>query len=373
MRVLVCPDKFRGTLGAASAAQAIATGWRRIRPNDELDLAPMADGGEGTAEALVGERGRWITSIVRGPLGDPVDASFAMTADGTAVVESARASGSALVSGSRRDPRRTSTVGTGELILRALEEGPGTVLVCLGGSATNDGGVGMATALGGRFLDAAGAPVAPGGAGLVSLSRIDLTGLDHRLARTTVVGLVDVRNPLTGPNGASVVFAPQKGASEDDVWLLDRALTHLAAVTARDVGIAPTDEPGAGAAGGLGFGLVAFVGARLREGAAAVAEVLDLEGRVARADIVVTGEGRLDATSIDGKVVGHVLGLTRSTGVATAVLAGRVDLDREDERVAHVEVRSLVEAFGPDVAMGDARSSLVEVAASLARTIGTAP
>lgn len=373
MRVLVCPDKFRGTLGAQAATDAIATGWRRVRPADELDLAPMADGGEGTAEALVGEHGRWVRTTVEGPLGDPVEATIGITSDGAAVVESARASGVALLAESRRDPRRTGTSGTGQLMRCALDEGATTILVCLGGSATNDGGTGMATALGARFLGADGAPLAPGGAALTTLARIDLTGLDPRIPRTRVVGLADVRIPLTGPNGASAVFGPQKGASPDDVWLLERALVHLAAVTERDLGSSPADEPGAGAAGGLGFGLLAFVGGRLRPGAVAVAEALGLERRVAEADLVITGEGTFDATSLEGKVVGHVLDLARTAGAPAAVLAGRNDLADDDRSTARVTVRSLVEAVGSRAALEDPRTSLAALAASLAGSIEAAP
>jgi glycerate kinase len=367
MRVLVCPDKFRGTLGAAAAAEAIATGWRRIRPDDEIDLAPMADGGEGTAEALVGDDGRWVRATVEGPLGDPVEAALAIAADGTAVVESARASGLAVLAGSRRDPRRTSTSGTGRLLAHALDEGATTVLVCLGGSATNDGGTGMAAALGARFLDGGGAPLAPGGAALLSLARIDLTGLDPRLAHTRIVGLADVTNPLTGPNGASAVFGPQKGASPDDVWLLDRALVHLAAVTEHDLGASPADEPGAGAAGGLGFGLVAFLGARLRPGAVAVAEAVGLDERIAAADLVITGEGAFDATSLGGKVVGHVLASARTAGVPAAILAGRADhVGANAGTGERVEVRTLADEVGTETATGEPWTSLVRVAAALA-------
>lgn len=362
MRVLVCPDKFRGTLGAAGVAEAIATGWHRARPDDELDLAPMADGGEGSADALIGDGGRWVSCTVRGPLGDPIDAAFALRRDGVAVIESARASGFALLSDARRDPRRTTTEGTGDLMRRALDEGASQLLVCLGGSATNDGGTGMAVALGARFLDSAGDPLSPGGAALLDLASIDLTGLDRRLATTRVVALADVRNPLTGPQGASAVFGPQKGASGDDVWVLDRALAHLAAVTWRDVGISPADEPGAGAAGGLGFGLLAFTGARLRPGAAAVAEAIELERRVREADLVITGEGSFDATSLQGKVVGYVLDLGRTAGTPVRVVAGRVDGYRTG-------VVSVADEVGLEAAMTQTRGSLVRVAASLAERV----
>lgn len=365
MRVLVCPDKFRGTLGAAAVADAIGAGWRRERPDDEIDIAPMADGGEGTAEALVGARGRWVSATVSGPRGDDIEARFALLSDGTAVIESARASGIGLLAHGRRDPRRTTTLGTGQLIGAALDEGAQEVLVCLGGSGTNDGGTGMATGLGARFLDATGTPLAPGGAALLDLATIDLTRLDPRIARTRVVGLADVENPLTGPQGASVVFGPQKGASEEDVWVLDQALAHLAAVTARDVGVSPVDEPGAGAAGGLGFGLMAYLGAHLRQGAAAVADAVGLERRIEEADLVITGEGAFDATSLQGKVVGHVVTLAERARVPVKVLCGR-----RGEGGDGVDAVALVDEVGLEAAMGDPRASLRTVSAALAANAG---
>ena len=367
MRVLVCPDKFRGSLEAAAAAEAFAAGWRRTRPDDELDLAPMADGGEGTAEALTGPDARWIVASVAGPLGDPVEARFALLPDGTAVVGSARAAGMTMLAPSRRDPRRTTTRGVGELMRAALDEGSRRLLVCLGGSATNDGGIGMASALGARFLDARGASIGPGGAAALDLATIDITHLDPRLARTEIVGLADVRNPLTGPEGASAMFGPQKGATEDDVWLLDQALGHLAAVTARDLGVSPATEPGAGAAGGLGFGLLAFLGGRLRPGATAVADAIGLERRLRLADLVVTGEGAFDGTSLEGKVVGHVVEVARLAGVPVVVVCGRADA-----RVDGLEVHALADEVGVEASVQEPRASLMTVASSLAASRGGA-
>ncbi|MBI3648399.1 MAG: glycerate kinase, partial [Actinobacteria bacterium] len=256
MRVLVAPDKFRGTLSAAQAARAFETGWLRVRPDDQVEVVPMADGGEGTLDALVEALGgQTLRERVTGPLGDPVEAPFGLvrTAEGVlAVVEMARASGLALVSEGRRDPLRATTRGTGELIRAALARSPVRVIVCIGGSATNDGGSGMAAALGARLLNAQEVPIHPGGAGLLELARIDVTGMDRSVRGTAFTVASDVDNPLTGPRGASRVYGPQKGASEDDVLLLDRALGHLAAVVHRDLGVDLRDAPGAGAAGGLG-------------------------------------------------------------------------------------------------------------------------
>ncbi|MGZ5326793.1 MAG: glycerate kinase [Actinomycetota bacterium] len=365
MRVLVAPDKFRGTLTARQAAEAIETGWRRARPDDDVDLVPMADGGEGTLDALVdAQGGRLVATTATGPLGDPVDAAFGIveTADGlTGVVESARASGLALLGEGRRDPLRTTTRGTGELILAALSAGARRVVVCLGGSATNDGGVGMAAALGIRFLDVHGRDVADGGAALLDLARIDGRGQHPAVAGATFLGATDVENPLCGPAGASHVYGPQKGASPDDVFLLDRALAHLAAVVHHDLGIALKDEPGAGAAGGLGFGLLAFCGARLRRGVDVVMEAVDLDGRMEGATLVITGEGSLDTQSLYGKVPAGVIRLARLHSVPVAVLCGRSEVTPDG-----VTVRSLVDRVGEDAALGDARRSLEVLASELA-------
>ena len=365
MRVLVAPDKFRGTLTARQAAEAIETGWRRARPDDLMVLVPMADGGEGTLDALVdAQGGRIVAARVTGPLGDPVDAAFGMveTADGpTGVVESARASGLALLGGARRDPLRTTTRGTGELILAALGSGARRVVVCLGGSATNDGGVGMAAALGIRFLDPKGRAIADGGAALLDLARIDQRDLHPAVAVASFLGATDVDNPLCGPSGASHVYGPQKGASPDDVFLLDRALAHLAAVVHHDLGIALKDEPGAGAAGGLGFGLLAFCGARLRRGVDVVMDAVDLGGRMQGADLVITGEGSLDVQSLHGKVPAGVIRLAALLSVPVAVLCGRSDVTPEG-----VTVRSLVDRVGEEAAVNEARRSLELLASELA-------
>jgi glycerate kinase len=370
MRVLIAPDKFRGTLTAAQAARAIASGWRRARPGDGVVEVPMADGGEGTLDAMVealgGERRR---ANVHGPLGDPVDAEYGIVTGPsgvTAVVEMARASGLGLIGEARRDPKRTSTRGTGELIRAALGHGPAEVIVCIGGSATNDGGAGLAQALGVRLLNSDGGEIGPGGASLLDLARIDASGLEPSVNRTRVFVARDVDNPLTGPQGSSVVFGPQKGATGDDVLLLDRALGHLAAVIFRDLGLDIRDLAGGGAAGGLGAGLVAFLGAHLRPGIELVMDAVGLGRRLAAADLVVTGEGALDQQSLHGKVPDGVIGAARASGVPAIVLCGRAEARPPD-----VPVFELVDRFGEDRAMTDARAALEdlaeEVAASLPR------
>jgi len=370
MRVLIAPDKFRGTLTAAQAAAAIAAGWRRARPADHLEAVPLADGGEGTMQTLVaalgGER---RTARVSGPLGEPVDAAFGIVVSQgrrSGVVEMALASGLELVSEGRRDPLRATTRGTGELIRAAVRAGATEVLVCLGGSATTDGGAGAAQALGVRLLDAAGGAIPPGGLGLLELVRIDAGGLDSALRRVRVHAACDVDSPLTGPHGAARVFGPQKGAGSEEVLLLDRALAHLAAVVHRDLGVDVRAMPGGGAAGGLGAGLAAFLGGRLRPGVELVMEAVGLMPLLEACDVVVTGEGAFDASSLRGKVAGGVLAAAHAVGARPIVLCGRADVVDDG-----VEVWNLVERFGPERAFADARLALEGLAAEVAEGLSS--
>jgi glycerate 2-kinase len=367
MRVLVAPDKFRGTLSAKDAADAIATGWRRADRGAEIETVPMADGGEGTLDAMVAALGGDVfTETVTGPLGDPTSAQYAVVrgADGPlAVVEMARASGLPLVAPSRRDPMRTTTRGTGELILAACRRGVRRVLVCIGGSATNDGGAGMAQAVGIRLLDANGREVRPGGAALRDLLRIDMSGLDPAVAAADVVVASDVDNPLVGPRGASAVYGPQKGASAADVDALDAALRHFAAVIHRDLGVDVREMPGAGAAGGLGAGLIAFLGARLRRGIDVVMEAVRLAERMQGRDVVVTGEGSFDEQSLRGKVPAGVLSLAEAHRVPALVVCGVASVAPPG-----VRVWSLVERFGEERALADARPALTDLAEDVAAT-----
>jgi glycerate kinase len=369
VRVLVAPDKFKGTLTAAEAAEAIGAGWRRTDPGADIDRLPLADGGEGTLDALVaalgGERRRMTVS---GPRGDPVEAEFGLVATPEGplgVVEMARASGLQLLVGSRRDPTRTTTRGTGELIAAACREGAGQVLVCIGGSATNDAGAGMAQAVGIRLLDTGGRDLAPGGAALLALARVDMGELDPAVKRARFVVATDVDNPLVGPQGASAVYGPQKGASPEVVALLDRALGHFAAVVHRDLGLDVRDTPGAGAAGGLGAGLVAFLGAKLRPGVEVVMEAVHLRERLEGSDVAVTGEGAFDGQSLRGKVPAGVLGLAGELGVPSLVLCGRAEIRPEG-----AVVFSLAERFGPDQAMARPRELLEQLAAEAAEFFG---
>jgi glycerate kinase len=368
VRVLIAPDKFRGTLTAAQASRAIAVGWARSRPDDDLETVPMADGGEGTLEAMVDAlSGQTIRRTVTGPLGDPVDAGFGVVEEGgspAAVIEMARASGLALLDPSRRDPKKTTTYGTGELILAALEHRPSRVILCIGGSATNDGGAGMAQALGARLLDRSGSPVGPGGAQLLRLDRIDIQPLSPLVKGVRFSVASDVDNPLNGPKGASAVYGPQKGATEEDVELLDRALKRLAAVVERDLGLDLRDAPGAGAAGGLGFGSMAFLGAEVRPGVEVVMDAVGLRELMRTADVVITGEGKLDEQSLHGKTPSGVLAGAREAGVRSIVLCGRAEVEPDG-----TSTYSLVGRFGAERALGDARRALEDLSEEVARSV----
>ena len=362
MRVLVAPDKFKGTLTAPAAASAIASGWRRADPSADPDEVPLADGGEGTLDALVAAGGGVLHRVaVAGPLGDPIEAEFGILegrGGAVGVVEMARASGLALLAPERRDPKRTTTRGTGELILAGSRAGARSIVVCIGGSATNDGGAGMAQALGVRLLDQDGRELRPGGAHLVDLARIDARGLDPDVAEATITVATDVTNTLLGPSGASAIYGPQKGATPDDVALLDRALGHFAAVVHRDLGVDVREMPGAGAAGGLGAGLVAFLGARLRPGVRVVMEAVGFDPRLESADVVVTGEGAFDAQSLQGKVVAGVLRSAGDQGIPVVILCGTQEAEAPDAAV----IASLAERFGPAEAMAHAPVLLEELA-----------
>jgi glycerate 2-kinase len=326
MRVVIAPDKFKGSLTAPEAAAAIARGVEAAAPGTQIDPVPLADGGEGTVAALVAATsGTFREVTVTGPLGDPVSARFGLLGDGTtAVLEMAAASGLGLVPPGRRDPSRASTRGTGELLRAALDAGASRVILGLGGSATNDAGAGLGQALGFRLLDADGRDLPPGGGALGRLERIDPGGRDPRLSGGAIDVACDVDNPLCGPHGASAVYGPQKGADPDMVAELDGNLDHFARIVARDLGISIRDLPGAGAAGGLGGGLVAFAGGRLQPGIDLVMHAVGLADRLAGADLCLTGEGGLDASSASGKTVAGVSRLARSLGVPTLALAGTI-------------------------------------------------
>ncbi|HEY8731028.1 MAG TPA: glycerate kinase [Candidatus Limnocylindria bacterium] len=322
-RVVIAPQSFKGSADAVAVAAAIARGFRRVLPDAQLDLIPLADGGEGTVHALVrATNGSIRMTRVHDPLLREIDAEWGILGDGTtAVVEMAAASGLPLLSERERDPRVTSTRGTGELILAAAMSGAHRIVIGIGGSATNDGGAGMARAFGYRFLDREGRELPEGGAALARLHHLE-GQTDPRLVRPAIEVACDVRNPLLGPEGATAVYGPQKGATPAMVAELDAALARYADVIEDFVGRDVRDVPGAGAAGGLGAGLLAFLDARLRSGAELVLDATKFASRTAGADLVVTGEGRVDAQSAYGKVTQAVTHAARDAGVRAALIVG---------------------------------------------------
>jgi glycerate kinase len=332
VKVVVAPDSYKGSASALAVAEAIERGVRTVFPDSVVVKVPIADGGEGTVDALVvATGGRIEERTVRGPLGEPVRARWGVLGGGeTAVIEMAAASGLPLVPKDRRDPRVTTTYGTGELVRAALDAGLTKLVVGIGGSATNDGGTGMARALGVRFLDASGAELPEGGAALARLHRIDLSGLDPRVAKAQIVVACDVDNPLTGPRGASAVYGPQKGATPEMVKELDAALARFAEVARAATGRDVASEPGAGAAGGLGAGLMFFTPAKLRPGVSIVLEATGFQALVRDADLVITGEGRTDFQTAMGKAPVGVAAEAKRHGVPVVCLAGGLGEGAED-------------------------------------------
>ncbi len=323
MRIIVAPQEFKGTLTAEEAARAMAQGAVRAAPDATVQDIPLADGGPGTVRALVaGAGGELRRAVVTGPMGEPVEAGWGLLGDCTAVIEMAAASGLVLVPPDERDPCVATTYGVGELVRAALDAGCRRIVIGLGGSATNDGGAGMAQALGVRLLDGGARDLPRGGAALARLARIDVSGLDPRLQESEVVGATDVRNPLCGPEGASVVYGPQKGATAEMVQELDAALANYAEVIQRDLGAEVADVPGSGSAGGLGAGLTAFLGAHIRPGIEIVAEVLHLRERIEGAGLLITGEGRLDGQTGYGKTIAGAARIAGEAGVPVLIVPG---------------------------------------------------
>ena len=323
-RIVIAPQAFKQSVSARAAAVAIQKGVLRAVPDAETVLIPVADGGDGTLAALIDTTGgRYFTAQVAGPLGDAIPAQWGVMSDGeTAVIEMALASGLALIPDHRRDPRTASTYGTGQLMGAALDAGYTRIIVGLGGSATNDGGTGMASALGARFVDAAGEALPPGGAALANLHAIDTSGLHPGLAGATIIGATDVTNPLCGATGASAIFGPQKGATPEMVQELDGCLGNLARVIQSELGIDVLYTPGSGAAGGLGAGLIAFTNCELRSGIDMVCDALDFDRHAATADLVITGEGRADRSTAFDKAPVGIARRSRAFGVPTLLLAG---------------------------------------------------
>ncbi|SPZ60677.1 Glycerate kinase [Serratia quinivorans] len=328
-KVVIAPDSFKESLSAMAVAEAIERGFRQIYPQVQYVKLPMADGGEGTVDSMVAATGGEIVRVeVTGPLGQPVSAFYGLLGEGeTAVIEMAAASGLHLAPKGQRDPRITTSYGTGELILAALERGVKTIILGIGGSATNDGGGGMMQALGARLLDDQQQPLPPGGAALARLAQIDLSAVDPRLQQVSVTAACDVDNPLCGPHGASAVFGPQKGATPEMVTQLDAALSHFGSLLQQATGREVLNAPGAGAAGGMGAALLGMLNARLRPGIEIVIETLRLEEALRDADLVITGEGRLDSQSIHGKTPIGVARVAKRHGLPVIGIAGSLSKD----------------------------------------------
>ena len=361
MRVLIAPDSFKGSLSATAAAAALAAGWLAVRPGDQVTRLPLADGGEGTLDVLAATvpGARWHRARVTGPGGAPVTARWLELPAGIAVTELAAASGLPLLA--RPDPMGAQTTGLGEVLGRALDAGADRILVGLGGSAATDGGTGALAALGATFLDAAGRPLPPGGGALATLARADLSRLRPPPAGGMTC-LTDVTAPLLGPRGAAAVFGPQKGADGTQIARLETGLARLAGLLGGDPA-----APGAGAAGGTGYGLAAAWGAVLAPGAAELSRLAGLDRALAEADLVITGEGRFDATSLAGKTCGTVITAAAAAGVPAALVAGQMSEQPHGIPALAAVVTLAALAGGTDEALAAPRHWLRRAAQRLAR------
>lgn len=329
MKIVIAPDSYKESQTAMEVATAIEKGFKEVLPNAEYVKLPMADGGEGTVQSLVDATGgRIVTTTVTGPLGQAVEGFYGLLGDGsTAVIEMAAASGLHLVEPEKRNPLLTTTYGTGELVKEALKAGVKHIIVGIGGSATNDGGIGMAQALGARLLDSDGAELGYGGGELSKLASIDLSGLDERLASIHLEVACDVDNPLCGPKGASHVFGPQKGATPEMVEQLDANLAHYANIISQTNGKEVIDQAGSGAAGGLGAALLGLFDASLRPGISIVMDAVNLAEVVKDADLVITGEGRIDSQTIHGKTPIGVARIAKQYNLPVIGIAGSTAQD----------------------------------------------
>lgn len=366
--VLIAPDKFKGSLTAPEVAEAVAAGIRAERPDVEVRRAPMADGGDGTVEAALAAGFSRIPVRVSGPVGGPADTAVAVDGD-TAVVELASASGlSAMDPDDELEPLSASSDGTGEAVLAALDAGVRRIVLGVGGSACTDGGAGMLTVLGARVLDERGYPIAPGGGPLARVAEVDLAGLDPRLSEVEIVLASDVDNPLTGERGAAHVYGPQKGATPEQVRTLDEALEKFSRAVLAAGGRDVAELPGAGAAGGVGFGAMAAMGASMRPGVDVILELVGFDDRIDGAGLVVTGEGSIDEQTLHGKGPAGVAARAVAAGIPAVAVAGRCDLaeDRlaeaglksvhtlaaleQDPQRCMIEAASLLETLGRDIA-----------------------
>jgi glycerate 2-kinase len=376
MKIIIAPDKFKGTLNAREVAQNIAKGLFDILPDAQIEIVPMADGGEGTAEAICEARGcSWLECKAHDPLGREIDARYGwIDQEKLAVMEMSEAAGIRRLTESERDPIRATTFGVGEMILDATKRGANEIILGLGGSATNDGGFGMAIALGSRF-DYEHPPSPVYGVAGEQMRVTDLLGLKaiHRpkeLALPKIIAAVDVKNPLLGGSGATRVFGPQKGVSENEIEILERALSKLADVVAKEFGFDYRDVPGAGAAGGLGFGLVTFCHATIRPGFEVVAEAVGLEAKMKNADFVITGEGSLDRQSLEGKTPVGVARMGSKLGKPVFAIVGRASEDRELSEIFDGIYQNARPGMSEQENMKRAAELLRENARELADTFG---
>lgn len=361
MRIIIAPDSYKGSLSALAVSEAMERGVLAVFPDAQITKVPIADGGEGTVEALVtATNGRIIRQEVVGPLGDTVEAFWGVLGDGeTAAIEMAAASGLTLVPKDQRDPRITTTYGTGQLIKAALDQNIRKLVIGIGGSATNDGGAGMAQALGAKFLDASGNELKPGGAALSCLAAIDLSGLDPRLAECEIMVACDVDNPLCGSRGASAVYGPQKGATPDIVAELDAALKHYAAVAQKATGKEIAECAGAGAAGGLGAGLMLFTNAQLKPGVQIVLEATGFADLVKQADLVITGEGNTDFQTAYGKAPVGVAKIAGEHKVPVVCLSG--GLGRGYEEVLKQGISGVMSAVPAPMTLEECVASAADI------------
>lgn len=331
MKVIIAPDSFKESIDALGVANAIEKGFRKVFPDVDIVKIPMADGGEGTVQSIISvTNGKIMRKNVTGPLGETVEAYFGILGDRqTAIIEMAAASGLHLVPKEKRNPLWMTTKGTGELILAAVEAGATKIIIGLGGSATNDGGMGMAKALGIKFLDDDGKEIGDGGGNLSKLAKIDVSNMDPRLQNLKFLVACDVESPLIGENGASRIFGPQKGASPSMIQQLDENLAHYAEIIKRDIGKDVAHLPGSGAAGGLGAGLIAFLNAELKSGVELVLEATNFKEQLKDAELVITGEGKIDSQTIYGKTPIGVAKLAKESGVPVIAIAGNLSHDFE--------------------------------------------
>ncbi|WP_322050620.1 glycerate kinase [Paraburkholderia bannensis] len=372
MKIVIAPDSFKESLTAAEAARSIETGFAAVFPDANFVSLPIADGGEGTVNALKEPMGaQMLSATVTDPLGRPVAAEFGLTKSHVAILEMASASGLHLVLPADRNPLVATTRGLGELVLAALDAGARHFIVGIGGSATNDCGVGFLQALGVKFLDSEGCDLPAGAADLQRLVRIDRSGIDARLASCTFDVACDVDNPLCGPAGASAIFGPQKGATPRMIQRLDEALRHVAEVIRRDFDISVESLPGSGAAGGMGAAMVAFLNAKLKPGSAIVADALNIEQAIEGADLVITGEGCVDGQTSRGKAPAGIAQIATRLGVPVIALGGAVLADAgELSKVGiHAAFPSVRRACSLDAALREAAVNLQMTARNVAATV----